>query len=137
MAVIDMTATRVWVKEVTTNIFYRGTRRLYGTEFMKRHRKTIIGVSFLLWIAGVLAGYGVYRRAVEMFHNDAKQQVQTELTQGIENTNFLMASIYEVVRYQFDGLEEITINLERSERITQQTLQQNQALLRDLREKLR
>lgn len=87
MAVIDMAATRVWVKEVTTNIFYRGTRRLYGSEFMKRRRKAIIGVSLLLWIAGVLAGYGVYRRAVEMFRTDAVHQIRTELAQGIEGNH--------------------------------------------------
>ncbi|MFW5640353.1 MAG: hypothetical protein ACOC0H_04225, partial [Thermodesulfobacteriota bacterium] len=84
MAVIDMTATRVWVKQVTTNIFYRGTRHLFGTEFMKRRRKGLIGIAVILWITGILAGYAVYRRAAENFHTAAVDRVRTELAQEIK-----------------------------------------------------
>ncbi len=84
MAVIDMTATRVWVKQVTTNIFYRGTRYLFGAEFMKRRRKGLIGIALILWITGILAGYGAYRRAAENFHTAAVDRIRTELAQEIE-----------------------------------------------------
>lgn len=86
MAVIDMTATRVWVKQVTTNIFYRGTRHLFGAEFMKRHRKGLIGIAVLLWITGIFAGYAVYRRTAENFHTGAVDRVRTELAQEIKGT---------------------------------------------------
>jgi hypothetical protein len=84
MAVIDMTATRVWVKQVTTNIFYRGTRHLFGAEFMKRRRKRLIGIAVLLWVTGILAGYAVYRRAAENFHTGVADRIRTELTQEIK-----------------------------------------------------
>ena len=84
MAVIDMAATRVWVKQVTTNIFYRGARHLFGTEFMKRNRKGLIGVAVLLWITGIFAGYAVYRRAAENFHTAAVERIRTELAQEIK-----------------------------------------------------
>ncbi len=81
MAVIDMTATRVWVKQVTTNIFYRGTRHLFGTDFMKRHRKILIFTSPLLWIVGIFAGYEIYHRAAESFHTATVNRIRTELAQ--------------------------------------------------------
>jgi len=49
-------------------------------------------------------------------------QIMRQLAQNVSTTNEAVRSIYQVIRQQADGLEEIAIHIDRVERITQQSL---------------
>ncbi len=83
MAVIDFaSSTGLWVKQVTTSFFHKGSKLLFKTTFLQKNIKWIAFLFIAVWLLGATGAYFYYQHQTDVFVQGLGDNIHRDILSG-------------------------------------------------------